>query len=98
MNRKLKKDNKFETVEETPELNQAFKDDFKKYRLSFKEDNEIKKDVDTIAFKLAEDPANADLQVVNHEQIQNLLTKRRRRCVSHVDVPTVLVVKSVARD
>ena len=76
---KIKKDNKFETIEETPELDQAFKVDFKKYRVSFKEDNEIKKDVDTIAYKLAEDPANADLQVVNHEQIQSLLTKKKKK-------------------
>ena len=51
----------------------------KKFKISFKEDNEIRKEVDTIALKVAEDPANDNLHVTNHEQIKNLLAKKKKK-------------------
>merc|ERR1712030_159079 len=51
---KIKKDknDKYEVVEETPDLAKAFNAEVKKYRVNFKEDNEIRKEVDNLAFIL----------------------------------------------
>ena len=68
-------------LEETPELLNTFKKNFSKEKISKMDDNAIQAEVDTLALKLAEDPANADAKVVLHDDIQALLkTKKKRVC------------------
>merc|ERR1712105_291157 len=78
---KIKKDknDKYEIVEETPELKKAFNAEVKKFSVNFKEDNAIRKEVGELALKLAEDPTNDNMQVTNHEQIKNLLAKKKKK-------------------
>merc|ERR1712030_282182 len=78
---KIKKDknDKYEVVEETPELKKSFNAEVKKFSISFKEDNDIRKEVDELALKLAEDPTNDNVQVINHKQIKNLLAKKKKK-------------------
>ena len=61
----------------------AFKADYCKEKFSNKEDDTIQAEVDTLASKLAEDPANADAKVLLHDDIQALLkTKKKGVCWS----------------
>ena len=78
---KIKKDknDKFETVEETPELKKAYQAEIKKFRIDYKEDNAIKNEVDNLALDIGKDPANDDLLVTNHEKIKNLLAKKKKK-------------------
>merc|ERR1712030_18261 len=70
---KVKTDNKKEVLEDTKELLAMFNKDFNKFKINNKEDNDFKKEVDTLAFKLAENPANENLQVINHEEVASFL-------------------------
>ena len=74
-----KKYDKYKTVEDTKELLDQLKKDFDKAKIGFKEDKALKQEVDTMALKLAEDPANDNLIVVQHEQIANLLKSKKQR-------------------
>ena len=78
---KIKKDknDKYEIVEETPELTKAYNAEVKKFSVTFKEDNAIRKEVDDLALKLAEDSANDNMIVTNHEQIKSLLAKKKKK-------------------
>lgn len=66
-------------MEETPELTKAYDAEVKKFTVTFKEDNAIRKEVDDIALKLAEDPANDNMIVTNHEQIKSFLAKKKKK-------------------
>ena len=76
---KKEKNDKYEVVEETPELRKAFNDEYKKYKINHKENNDTKKEVDALAMEVAKDPANDNLQVTNHEKIRNLLAKKKKK-------------------
>merc|ERR1712173_11624 len=73
------KNSKFETVEETPELKKAYQAEIKKYNIDFKEDNALKKDVDTLALDIGKDTTNDDLLVMKNEKIQALLAKKKKK-------------------
>ena len=53
--------------------------EFKKVKLPFKEDDEVKKEIDNIALKLAEDTSLKDVKVYSHKDILEALNKRKAR-------------------
>merc|ERR1712105_488766 len=96
---KIKKDknDKYEIVEETPELKKAFNAEVKKFSINFKEDNDLRKEVDELALKLAEDPTNDNVQVINHEQIKNLLAKKKKKVCWKCRRPNCLSMQICSR-
>ena len=66
-------------MEDTPELQKELTSEYKKIKVNQKEDDDTKVEVDTLALKLAEDPANADKQVTSHEEIVKILKKKKKR-------------------
>ena len=77
---KVKPDKKKELfTEETPELIRKVNSDYKKIKIKHTEDEAIKADIDTIALKLAEDPANANKKVTYHADIAKLLEEKKKR-------------------
>ena len=73
------KNDKYEIVEETPELKKAYNAEIKKYYLTYKEDNALRKEVDVLALKIGEDPANDNVIITNHEQIKSFLEKKKKK-------------------
>ena len=53
--------------------------EFKKVKLPFKKDEEVKKELDDIALKLAEDTSLKDVKVFSHKDIIEALNKRKAR-------------------
>ena len=47
--------------------------------MSNNEDLALKKEFDTLAMKLAENPANADIKITNHEEVANLMKLKKKR-------------------
>ena len=76
---KVKTDNKKEVLEDSKELIDALKREYNKFKINNKEDNDFKKEVDNLALKLAENPANENLQVINHEEIASFLKSKNKR-------------------
>ena len=70
---KVKTDNKKEVLEDTKELLATFNKDYTKFKIQNKDDIAFKTEVDTLAFKLAENPANDNLQVINHDEVASFL-------------------------
>ena len=66
-------------MEETPELKKAYFAELKKYPVTFKEDNALRQEVDDLALKIAEDPANDNVIITNHEQIKSFLEKKKKK-------------------
>ena len=66
-------------MEETPELTKAYNDEVKKFTVSYKEDNGLRKEVDDLALKIGEDPANDNMIITNHEQIKSFLAKKKKK-------------------
>ena len=78
---KVKNDNKKEKVEDTKELLAELEKKYRKEKISFKDDTALQNEIDTLALKLAEDPANADAKVVFHNDIVSFLkTKKKKVC------------------
>ena len=77
---KVKPDKKKEIfTEETPELIRKVNSDYKKIKIKHTDDEAIKAAVDTLALKLAEDPANANKKVTDHADIAKLLKEKKKR-------------------
>ena len=47
--------------------------------MSNNEDLALKKEFDTLAMKLADNPANADIKITNHEEVANLMKLKKKR-------------------
>ena len=65
--------------EDTPAGLKAFNADYLKAKLSAKDDTDLKKEVTTLATKLAEDPQNADAKIGLHKEIQDLMKLKKKR-------------------
>jgi hypothetical protein len=76
---KVKTDNKKETNEDTKELIDQFNKDVNKSKVPHHEDITNRKEIDAAALKLAEDPANADLNVTSHEEIAKVIQAKKRK-------------------
>ena len=72
---KIKKD-AGEKKDDPAKVNKMSKE-FKKVKLPFKEDDEVKKEIDNIALKLAEDTSLKDVKVYSHKDILEALNKRK---------------------
>ena len=95
---KVKTDNKKEVLEDSKELIDALNKEYNKFKINNKEDNDCKKEIDTLALKLAENPANADLQVINHEEIANLLKLKKKGSAGLADSPIASPNKAAVQD
>ena len=62
-----------------PEAASKMVKEFKKVKLPFKKDEEVKKELDDIAFKLAEDTSLKDVKVYSHKDIIEALNKKKAR-------------------
>ena len=74
---KIKKD-AGEKKDDPATVNKLSKE-FKKVKLTFKEDDEVKKEIDNIALKLAEDTSLKDDKVYSHKDTLEALNKRKAK-------------------
>jgi hypothetical protein len=80
---KVKTDNKKEKLEDSKELLDQLSKDFHKKKIDNKGDFALQKEIDTLALKLAENPANSDAKVMLHDDIVAFFkTKKKRVCWS----------------
>ena len=64
---------------DSPAAAAAYKKDFRKDKIPFKKDEDIKNEVTTIALKLAEDPSLSDAKVGLNKEIQDHLAQKKVR-------------------
>ena len=76
---KVKTDNKKEILEDSKELLDQLSEDYNKKKIDNNADQALQKEIDTLALKLAENPANADMKVHSHEEIANLMKMKKKR-------------------
>ena len=75
---KIKNDKKDKTDRvDSPAAAEAYKRDYRKGKIPFKKDEEIKTEVTTIALKLAEDPSLSDAKLASTRKSRIIWPKRR---------------------